>query len=149
MDLYGTRGAAIETLCSEFLQELAAGSTADGVLAEGSHRHYCITVKVMLPHDCFLPPTGHSEGSSAGPFLNTGLLRQATLVPGHPISLAQPFIERHCSLRLLVVLSSCPPVTGVKPTVQREGSPCLLLLPPLSLLQNSSCQQISCTANPI
>lgn len=50
-------------------------------------------VKVMLPHGRSLPLTEHSEGTSAGPFLNTGLLWQATLVPGPPIQPGATFLR--------------------------------------------------------
>lgn len=97
--------------------------------------HHSICSKVILPHSGSRPLTEHSEGTSAGPFLNTGLLWQATLLPGHPISLAQPFLEPHCSLRLLPP----SPDTRLSPLCTASSS--------LSFT-DSSCQYISCTSRP-
>lgn len=114
-------------LCSQLLQEPAAGSMAATT---------AFAVKVMLPHGHSLPLTEHSEGTSAGPFLNTGLLWQATLVPGPPIQPGVTFLRATRQPEAPPTQASFlpPPVTGVKPTVQTQGSPCVLL-PPFYPLQ--------------
>ena len=75
----------------------------------------------------------YSEGTSTGPVLhNMRILWEATLAWGHPISLAHPFFFFN---KCTAVRASSDPVlppslSPVKSTVQKAGSPCLLL-PPL------------------
>lgn len=117
--------------------ELAVGSTADRVLAANPLDSPLFTARPCFPQaaPCHWQS---SEGASASSLLyDTGILGQATLAQGHPIGLAQPFLELHSCLRPFLTrrpsfLLSC----HRSQAYSTDGRlPRLILLPPLYLSQ--------------
>lgn len=96
-----------------------------------------ICCKARLVWGCSLPLAEPREASSAEPVLhNMGLLWQAICIPEHPNNLVQP-LQSEAPRQGRVLRPSCSPAPEVKPTVQMEGSTCLLLVL-LFMLQRQS-----------